>query len=258
MDNLSCGRKTVGNGLEVEKLTFSPKRTLRLKCQFGEIHRRSSGPILEMLSVRFAHLNAFLRRPQVGLHPHPDRQNGVSLIHKPWRGDHMKTETRRTHRSGALTDTAPETQRLSIRQAATMAGKGVTTVRRMIEKGLIQAHKDDTGQYWVEEESLKHHLVTEASPGKVSVSSGEVTGRRGRVTDTRPEQVTEALRLEAHIRDLQASLDHERRVSADLRAENRDITSELLKITREMQALLVGGGKTEGLLPKKRWNPFNK
>lgn len=171
----------------------------------------------------------------------------------------MKTETRRTSRAGAQTTTQPEHVRLTVRQAATMSGRGVTTIRRLLEKGLISAERDDSGQYWILEETMRHYLATDAPPPKDSASSRERHRKSSRMSDTPPGDSTHALiaRLETHNRDLQETLEHERRVSADLRSENRELTTELLKISREMQALLTGNGKTEGLLSALRFkNPF--
>jgi molecular chaperone GrpE (heat shock protein) len=48
---------------------------------------------------------------------------------------------------------------------------------------------------------------------------------------------------EEHIRDLREALEHERRTSAELRTQNRELQSQLMKLAAEMQAVVrpLGG-----------------
>lgn len=54
-----------------------------------------------------------------------------------------------------------------------------------------------------------------------------------------------AISTDRYLRAIETALDHERRVSEELRMQNRELQSQLVKLAAEMQALLAreGDGK---------------
>lgn len=54
-------------------------------------------------------------------------------------------------------------QNISMKEAVKLSGKSEATIRRLISQKEIRASKDLDGRYIIEEESLRHYLVTKAS-----------------------------------------------------------------------------------------------
>ena len=103
---------------------------------------------------------------------------------------------------------------ISLSVAAKMAGKSTTTIRRWISENLVDAEKELSG-WKVNTNALRSYL-----------SSKHV----GNVFTRNEDPNVDSNKTEL-IRSLQVSLDRGRKINDELR-------SELLKITREMQAIL--------------------
>jgi molecular chaperone GrpE (heat shock protein) len=73
--------------------------------------------------------------------------------------------------------------------------------------------------------------------------------RGGSGEGLRPSEGQSGGASEEHVRDLREALEHERRTSAELRTQNRELQSQLMKLAAEMQAIL--SKETDGKLS--RW-----
>lgn len=130
---------------------------------------------------------------------------------------------------------------VSLPEAATMAGVSQSTIRRWLDGGHLKATKNARGEWEISHHALRAYLATEVSrrPPKKASGVSPTGGHQEGFT----EAATEALRMaRERIADLEKSLERERKMADELRGENRALTAEIVKLSREMQALLSGPG----------------
>ncbi len=163
------------------------------------------------------------------------------------------TDTRPFRGATVSTTTPSASRRISVQEAAKMCGKGVTTIRRMIEKGTVEAQKDDTGQYWIDETNFRNHLVTDARPGRAPVTEKVDTKQRGHVSEASSGHlsIAELETMKVLLSMLQEQLAREQRRNDELQDHIRELERERTQHLAEMRALLLG--KSEGILSIKRW-----
>lgn len=150
------------------------------------------------------------------------------------------------------------TEALTVATAARYAGVSASTIRRWMESGSLDFRPTTQGHRTTSKEALMRclsrqcHAPNRAVGGATTgVSHASVMGGfRDAVTVGTMESPTghsqgggEALRIALE------ALVHERRVSEDLRTQNRELQSQLVKLTAEMQA--VFSKEAEGKLT--RW-----
>ncbi len=163
------------------------------------------------------------------------------------------TDTRPFSGATGSATTPADSRRISVQEAAKMSGKGVTTIRRLIEKGTVEAKRDDTGQYWINEASFRNYLVTDARPGKSSSSERLDTKQRGQGLEGPHghQSVFELDTMKLLLATLQEQLSREQRKNDELQDQIRALEGERTQHLAEMRALL--SGKSEGILSIKRW-----
>ncbi len=117
---------------------------------------------------------------------------------------------------------------ISLTVAAKIAVSSVSTVRRWCDTELIESNRNGNVRT-VSKNSLLHYLSQKSQQSIVEIpnkmDSNSITS----------QQPSNDKRFEEH---LIASLEAERRISADLREQNKYLQSELLKISKEMQSIL--------------------
>jgi DNA-binding transcriptional MerR regulator len=122
---------------------------------------------------------------------------------------------------------------LTMSAAAKLSGKSVSTIRRWIDDGFLPAKKTQEG--W---RVVAHHDLMATLSRVPQDASREVKGSRPGATAGYPHESSLIAVIEASLKREQEALEHERRMSAELREQNKTLQSELLKLTREMQAML--------------------
>lgn len=143
-----------------------------------------------------------------------------------------------------------EAQLISLSEASRILGLGVTTLRTWCQQGHVKAQKNSNAQWIMSIDDAKQFLTNNRSgasaSNRISASNRSIQSNHGRPknSDEQKEVVSEG-----HLRDLRNSLEHERLLSAELRKQNRDLESQLIKLTAEIHALL--SKETQGTLS--RW-----
>ena len=126
---------------------------------------------------------------------------------------------------------------IPLSEAARLVEKTPGALRRLVNEGKIQANKDHKGRHLVRrEEVIAHYADTHRS--------GASTDRH---EDRSEDPLIQSLRDQVAI--LRAALDRDRIEKDELRGQNRELQSQLMKFTAEMQAIL--SKETNGLLS--RW-----
>lgn len=111
---------------------------------------------------------------------------------------------------------------ITLKEAAQMASCSVSAVRRWVQTGLINGHKD-TGQWLVEERSLKAHLAQNGATLQARSGASSKPSKLEPSEDRELTRLSEALKREQQIND-------------ELRTENR-------KLQEEIKSLLAGKDK---------------
>ena len=122
---------------------------------------------------------------------------------------------------------------IPLSEAARLVEKTPGALRRLVNEDRLQAHKDQKGRHLVRREEVIAHYAD--------------THRSGASTDRSSDPLLQALRDQVAI--LRAALDQDRQEKAELRTQNRELQSQLVKFAAEMQAIL--SRETEGKLS--RW-----
>jgi|GEM_PF-1783950 len=136
----------------------------------------------------------------------------------------------------------------SLAEAAVAVGRAESTIRFWLQKKLIVGKKARDGAWSIDRNSLLlHSAAAEPLRPQRSVRGAAAHDGTSAVADRNEEQLRELLR--AQVSQLTHSLEHERRVSEDLRTQNRELQGQLVKFAAEMQALL--SKETDGKLS--RW-----
>lgn len=121
---------------------------------------------------------------------------------------------------------------ITLSEAARLVEKTPGALRRLVNEGKLQAHKDQKGRHLVRREEVIAHYVD--------------TYRSGASLDRSEDPLLQALRDQVAI--LRAASDQDRHEKAELRTQNRELQSQLVKFAAEMQAIL--SRETEGKLSK--------
>jgi excisionase family DNA binding protein len=145
---------------------------------------------------------------------------------------------------GELTGRFAMEERLTIAEAAKRYSVSPSAIRRLIEAGRLKSTKDGDGRHQLDTGDLAGAMTRRSPTSRI----GAVTGK------TSPDRSGEVVgelspTAERYMRSLESALEHERRVCEDVRAQNRELQSQLVKLTAEMQAILSKEG--DGMLS--RW-----
>lgn len=139
-------------------------------------------------------------------------------------------------------------EKLTIGEAAKRYALSPSAIRRLIESGKVKSTKDAAGRHLILAGDLTDELsrrtpvsrsgaqTGKGSPERSGKAAGEPAGDLSGTTDR-------------YLRAIETALDHERRISEDLRMQNRELQSQLVKLAAEMQAILARDG--DGMLS--RW-----
>jgi len=130
---------------------------------------------------------------------------------------------------------------IPLSEAARLVGKTPGALRRLVNEGRLHGLKDAQGRHLVrKEEVIAHYAITHRS--------GASTDRNEDRSDARSsDPLLQALRDQVSI--LRATVDQDRIEKAELRAQNRELQGQVVKLAAEMQAILAK--ETEGKLS--RW-----
>jgi DNA-binding transcriptional MerR regulator len=142
------------------------------------------------------------------------------------------------------------TDLVPLSEASRMLGLGVTTIRSWCQLGKVECQRNKSAQWLINLDSAQALLAT----AKAGASAGHRMAlkpslRGGSGEGLRPSEGQSGGASEEHVRDLREALEHERRTSAELRTQNRELQSQLMKLAAEMQAIL--SKETDGKLS--RW-----
>lgn len=148
--------------------------------------------------------------------------------------------------------------RITISEAAKLVNKAATTIRRLVDVGSLKSIKDETGKHWIEKQAVISHYANQAH----TVATQSTNSNRSGATAS-PEvavaSASEIGRLQATVSGLkeqlvllQDSLGRERSEKDAFKKENLNLQHELLKITKEMQAILNKDTGLMGWLRTKR------
>jgi DNA-binding transcriptional MerR regulator len=139
---------------------------------------------------------------------------------------------------------------LTVANAARHAGVSASTIRRWMDGGNLESRTTSQGHRITSKEALMRCLSRHSHTPQRAV--GGATARHSHDTPTREAVVGSHARMEGEgdaLRIALEALTHERRVSEDLRIQNRELQSQLVKLAAEMHALL--SRETDGKLS--RW-----
>jgi hypothetical protein len=126
---------------------------------------------------------------------------------------------------------------IPLSEAAKLVGKTPGALRRLVNEGRLHGLKDAQGRHLVrKEEVVAHYAITHRSGASAD-----------RDEDRSGDPLLQALRDQVSI--LRAAVDQDRIEKTELRAQNRELQSQLVKLAAEMQALL--SKETDGMLS--RW-----
>lgn len=124
---------------------------------------------------------------------------------------------------------------ISLTAAAKISETSISTVRRWCDSDVIESKRNGNVRS-VSKNSLLYYLSMK------SHQNGNDNPNKTESVQTTSQQHLNDKRFEEH---LISSLEAERRISAELREQNKYLQSELMKITKEMQSIL---NKESGLM----------
>jgi predicted ABC-type transport system involved in lysophospholipase L1 biosynthesis ATPase subunit len=135
-------------------------------------------------------------------------------------------------------------ERITIAEASKRFAVSSSAIRRLIEAGRVSSKRDVDGRHLVLVGELTGELARRVSARR----SGALAGKPSSELSDEPSGELVAA-TERYVRSLETALEHERRVSGDLRTQNRELQIQLVKLAAEMQATLARD--TDGKLS--RW-----
>lgn len=132
-------------------------------------------------------------------------------------------------------------EKLTIGEAAKRYAVSPSAIRRLIEAGKVKSTKDAAGRHLVLAGDLTGELSRRTSASRSGAQAGKGSPERsGKPTGEHPSDLTGT--ADRYLRAIETALDHERRVSEDLRTQNRELQGQLVKLAAEMQAILARDG----------------
>jgi hypothetical protein len=155
----------------------------------------------------------------------------------------MTTDTNalRVRQTGA-SRVRDDAQWVGMTEATQLADKSEATIRRLIERKLVEARKDQNGRYQIVRLSLMGYLASSSSPASTKASRSGVTSARTLskaspfVTASSDEGVIVALREQ--IANFKDQLNREQRLNDELRVQVKDLEREKTQHLAEMRAML--------------------
>lgn len=134
--------------------------------------------------------------------------------------------------------------RITITEASKRFAVSSSAIRRLIDSGAVKSTKDADGRHRVLAADLTGELARRTSGKRAGALAGKPSPDRPGERAGEPTATNER-----YTRMLETSLEHERRVCEDLRTQNRELQSQLVKLAAEMQAIM--SKETDGKLS--RW-----
>lgn len=134
---------------------------------------------------------------------------------------------------------------LSLPEAARRAGVSPTSVRRWVASGSLKATKNKDGSWTIQEGELRAFMATTLAARGASGGGLQRSGAEGKAPVAPSVEATGVASNEL----LVEALRREKQINDELRAQNKELQGEILKLSAEMLSLLKGEGK--GLLS--RW-----
>lgn len=150
----------------------------------------------------------------------------------------LGTEVLRGRQTGA--SRAPD--EVTMVEATRLSDKSEATIRRLIERKLVEARKDSNGRYQILRQSLMGYLASSSCPSSTSSSRGVAPGNRSSskasppVVTTSDESVVVVLREQ--IANLKDQVSREQRINDELRAQVKELERERTQHLAEMRAML--------------------
>jgi DNA-binding transcriptional MerR regulator len=134
--------------------------------------------------------------------------------------------------------------RITITEASKRFAISSSAIRRLIDSGAVKSTKDADGRHQVLTAELTGELARRTPGKRTGAHAGKPSPER---SAERTGEHTAA--DERYTRMLETFLEHERRLCEDLRTQNRELQSQLVKLAAEMQAIM--SKETDGKLS--RW-----
>lgn len=121
---------------------------------------------------------------------------------------------------------------LTLAEAAQKFAKSTHAIRRLVEKEALKTKKDDRGRVLLLSDELTHHLIAVTKP---QLAQDPKKQSAQPVTQNSDELVAEVRRT---CEDLRRMLSEEKARCERLEKRNVELTGEVLKMAKEMQAIL--------------------
>lgn len=121
---------------------------------------------------------------------------------------------------------------LTLSEAAQKFAKSTHAIRRLVEKEALKTKKDDRGRVLLLSDELTHHLIAVTKP---QLAQDPKKQSAQPVTQNSDELVAEVRRT---CEDLRRMLSEEKARCERLEKRNVELTGEVLKMAKEMQAIL--------------------
>jgi excisionase family DNA binding protein len=128
-------------------------------------------------------------------------------------------------------------EKLTIGEAAKRYAVSSSAIRRLIDSGKVKSTRDGAGRHMVHTGDLTGVLSKRAPASRSGALANKTSSAR---SDEPSGEATGT--TDRYLRAIETALDHERRVSEDLRTQNRELQSQLVKLAAEMQAILARDG----------------
>jgi excisionase family DNA binding protein len=138
-------------------------------------------------------------------------------------------------------------ERLTISEASKRYSVSPSAIRRLIDSKRLNSAKDVDGKHRVLTGELVEALARRASGSRTgAVSLKDTANLAGKQSGQIAGDYYNT--SERYMRLLETALEHEKRISEELRQQNRELQGQIVKIASEMQAVL--SRDTEGKLSK--------
>ena len=136
-----------------------------------------------------------------------------------------------------------DSEEILVADAAKLVGKAQVTIRRLVETKALKSKRDENGRHLINRmELVAYYAAKSANRAGNDVRAGATSNHANSnilIASELAKVQAENSGLASKIAMLEESLLRERRLNDELRAQNRDIQSELVKVSAEIRAVLT-------------------
>lgn len=136
-----------------------------------------------------------------------------------------------------------DSELILVADAAKLVGKAQVTIRRLVETKALKSKRDENGRHLINRmELVAYYAAKSANRAGNDVRAGATTNHANSdilIASELAKVQAENSGLASKIAMIEESLLRERRLNDELRAQNRDIQNEIVKISAEIRAILT-------------------